>query len=87
MDSWDDFIFLGSNSYTGKDPKDGHEYTIYRIAFAVVPPDTYYTGYEVASPSVKKEYFDKLSKFKPLEHFKGVVVRDPRKGLTIYRLA
>lgn len=54
MDAWDDFIFLGYNSFTGTDKTDGHEFTTYRIAFAVIPPDTFYTGYEVAAASVKK---------------------------------
>lgn len=84
---WDEFIFLGCNSYTGKDKVDGHEFTTYRIALACTPPDTFYKGYEVASPSVSKEIFDKLSKLKPLDKFQGIVVRDPKKGLIIYRLA
>lgn len=84
---YDDFIYLGCNKYSGTDKKDGHEYTMYRIAFAVIPPDTYYTGYECAATSVTEDIYNKLSKLKPLDHFKGIVVRDPRKGLTIYRLA
>lgn len=83
----DDFIFLGYNSFTGTDKKDGHEYTTYKIAFAVAPPDTFFTGYEVAIANVSKDFFDKLSKLKPLDHFKGIVVRHPVKGLQIYRLA
>lgn len=83
---FDEFIYLGCNAYTGTDKNDGHEYTTYRISFAVIPPDTFYEGYEVNNPSVKKEVYDKLSKLKPLDKFKGIVVRDPKKGLIIYRL-
>lgn len=81
----DDIIFLGCTTFSSNDKK------MYKISYAVKINDRSgndYLGYECGMHLTSEDFYRRLSKLKPMDHFKGIVIRGgkPDYALRLIRL-